>query len=105
MGNNWADAEFTGGDADEPPGRLSFPRAVLARSLAAYLCSAAAVANAASTDATLSALSLKYRDGPTVAVSPGFNAAMTSYTASTPARVTRIAIDCSTTRPARTTKH
>ena len=42
-----------------PPGWSSLPRALLALSLAAFLCSAAAVANAASTDATLSALALK----------------------------------------------
>ena len=71
----------------------SFPRAVLAQSLAAFLCFAATVANAASTEATLSALSLKDRDGDTVAVSPGFNAATTSYTASVPARVARITIE------------
>ena len=65
---------------------------MLAGSLAAFLCSAAAVANAASTDATLSALSLKDRDGATVAISPGFNAATTSYTANAPARVARITI-------------
>ena len=79
-------------DCRFPSGWSSFPRAVLARSLAAFLCSAAAVANAASTDATLSALSLKDGDGATVAISPGFNAATTSYTASAPARVARITI-------------
>ena len=71
----------------------SFPRALLALSLAAFLCSAAAVANAASTDATLSALALKDRDGATVALSPGFSASTTSYTASVPARVARITIE------------
>ena len=76
-----------------PPGWSSFPQAVLAWSLAAFLCCAAAVTNAASTNATLSALSLKDRDGATVAVSPGFNAAITSYTASAPARVARITIE------------
>ncbi|MXW19853.1 MAG: cadherin-like beta sandwich domain-containing protein, partial [Gammaproteobacteria bacterium] len=70
-----------------------FLRAVLALSLAAFLCSAAAVANAASTDATLSALSLKDRDGDTVALSPDFNAATTSYTASVPARTAWITIE------------
>lgn len=39
-----------------PPGRSSFARAVLAPSLAAFLCFPAAVANAASTDALLSNL-------------------------------------------------
>ncbi|MYK38585.1 MAG: hypothetical protein F4036_12635, partial [Gammaproteobacteria bacterium] len=71
----------------------SFPRAVLAQSLAAFLCFAATVANAASTDATLSALALKDRDGATVALSPGFSASTTSYTASVPARVARITIE------------
>ena len=70
-----------------------FLRAVLARSLAAFLCFAAAVANAASTDATLSALSLKDRDGDTVALSPGFNASTTSYTASVPGRAARITVE------------
>ena len=73
--------------------RDKFSRAVLARSLAAFLCSAAVVANADSTDATLSSLSLKDRDGATVALSPGFNAATTSYTASVPARVARITLE------------
>ena len=76
-----------------PPGWSSLPRALLALSLAAFLCSAAAVANAASTDATLSALALKDRDGATVALSPGFSASTTSYTASVPARVARITIE------------
>ncbi|MCY3604271.1 MAG: cadherin-like beta sandwich domain-containing protein, partial [Gammaproteobacteria bacterium] len=75
------------------PGWSSFPRAMLTWSLAAFLSSAAAFANAASTDATLSALSLKDRDGDAVAISPGFNAATTSYSASAPARVARITIE------------
>ncbi|MYF66210.1 MAG: hypothetical protein F4182_01280 [Gammaproteobacteria bacterium] len=54
-----------------PVGWSSLSRGVLT----AFLCSAAAVANAASTDATLSALSLKDGEGATVAISPGFNAA------------------------------
>ena len=74
-------------------GGQSFPRAALALSLGAILCFATAIANAASTDATLSALSLKDRDGATVAYSPGFNAATTSYTSNAPARVDRITIE------------
>ena len=62
-------------------------------SLGAFLYSITSVANAASTDATLSALSLKERDGTTVAYSPVFNAATTSYVSDAPARVDRITIE------------
>ena len=71
----------------------SFAPAALALSLGAFLCSAASVANAASTDATLRALSLKDRDGAAMAYSPVFNAATTSYTSSAPARVDRITVE------------
>ncbi|MDE0693936.1 MAG: fibronectin type III domain-containing protein [Gammaproteobacteria bacterium] len=68
-------------------------RAALTLPLGAFLCSATVGANAASTDATLSALSLKDRDGATVAVSPAFDAAIISYTADAPARVARITVE------------
>ncbi|MDE0422773.1 MAG: cadherin-like beta sandwich domain-containing protein, partial [Gammaproteobacteria bacterium] len=67
--------------------------AALTLSLGACLCTAATAANATSTDATLRALSLKDRDGATVAYSPGFNAATTSYAANAPARVNRITVE------------
>ncbi|MDE0348734.1 MAG: cadherin-like beta sandwich domain-containing protein, partial [Gammaproteobacteria bacterium] len=86
MSRRPANREAFGGDG-------SLPRAALAWSLGAFLCSAAAVANAASTDATLSALSLKDRDGATVAYSPGFHTATTSYLSDAPARVDRITIE------------
>ena len=65
----------------------------LTLSLGAVLCAVAAAANATSTDATLRALSLKDRDGATVAFSPGFDPAKTSYTANAPARVDRITVE------------
>ena len=71
----------------------SFPQVALALSLGAFLYSIASVANAASTDATLSAMSLQDRDGTTVAYSPGFDPTKTSYTANAPARTDRITIE------------
>ena len=64
------------------PGRRS-PRAALALSLGALLCSAAAVANAASADANLSTLSLKDGHGTTVAYAPVLNAGATGDTLTT----------------------
>ena len=69
------------------------PQAALAFSLGVLLCGATAVANAASTDATLSALSLRDGDGVTVAYSPVFDAETTSYTSDAPARVARITVE------------
>ena len=58
-----------------------------------------------STDASLSALSLKDGDGATVAYSPGFNPTTTSYTANAPARVDRITVDATKNHDGATVAH
>ena len=94
-------------DSGVLPRRLgaSSPRAALALSLAAFVCLVTPAANAASTDATLRALSLKDRDGATVAYSPGFDPAKTSYAANAPARVDRITVEATKNDDGATVAH
>ena len=58
-----------------------------------------------STDATLRALSLKDRDGATVAYSPGFNPTATAYTANAAARVDRITVEATKNDDGATVAH